>query len=101
MEQEVPEGAAGALCTRAGLLHSDKQQALTALAFINGTFIPWRRGEQRQIRRWRKDKQAKKEHCLQARGSPHFMNSWRVSRQQRWRMRRCERSWCRRWVRTR
>ena len=32
VEQEVPEGAVGALCTRAGLQHLDKQQALAALA---------------------------------------------------------------------
>ena len=60
VEQEVPEGAVGALCTRAGLKHLEKHQALAALAvyrerkqlqpdFINVTFIPWRREEKGKI----------------------------------------------------
>ena len=53
VEQEVPDGAVGALCTRAGLQHLEKDEAIAALAvyrvrknlqpdFLNGTFIQWK-----------------------------------------------------------
>ena len=53
VEQEVPDGAVGALCTRAGLQHLEKDDAIAALAvyrvqknlqpdFLNGTFIEWK-----------------------------------------------------------
>ena len=53
VEQEVPDGAVGALCTRAGLQHLEKDDAIVALAvyrvrknlqpdFLNGTFIEWK-----------------------------------------------------------
>ena len=53
VEQEVPDGAVGALCTRAGLQHLEKDEAIAALAvyrvrknlqpdFLNGTFIEWK-----------------------------------------------------------